>query len=332
MPQKPIIALTMGDPGGIGPEIILKSLRKMNRQKTFLVVVGSREVFQYASKRLRLPLKPHVIPELRRSFLKPGRVHFLDITKEAEKMARKTAFTPGRISKWNAALAYAALKKAASEAARGAIDAVVTAPIQKTGIRLVDPKFLGHTECLAQAAHAKEFAMMFVSDRLKVTLATIHLPIKKVAGVLRTKDIASKIRLTHEFLKSRLKIKNPKIGVAALNPHGSEFGVEEEKIILPAVKRAQKKGIRAEGPLSGDQIFYEAYRGNLDAVLAMYHDQGLAPFKMIAFDEGVNVTLGLPFVRTSPDHGTAFDIAYQNKARETAFLQSIRLAGRLLLS
>jgi 4-hydroxythreonine-4-phosphate dehydrogenase len=326
----PIIALTMGDPGGIGPEIILKSLKKINRKKAFFVVIGSWDVFQYAAKRLKLPFQFYPVPALKRSFLKPGRVHFLDITSEAETISRKAAFSVGQISKWNAALAYSALKVAASLAAQGQIAALVTAPIQKMGIRLVDPKFLGHTEYLAQTAHAKEFAMMFVSDRLRVTLATIHLPIKKVAGALKTKEIASKIRLTHEFLKSRFNIKNPKIGVSALNPHGSEFGTEEEKIILPAIRWAAKKGIRVQGPLSGDQIFHEAYEGRLDAVLAMYHDQGLAPFKMIAFDEGVNVTLGLPFVRTSPDHGTAFNIAYRNKASETAFLNSIRLAQRML--
>lgn len=314
MSQKPIIALTMGDPGGIGPEIILKSLRKIPHKNVQLI--GSLEVFQYASKRLRLPFDPK-------------RMNFLDITSEAQKIARKTDFSVGEISRWNAALAYASLKKAVSLAKRGQIQALVTAPIQKMGIRLVDPKFLGHTEYLAKAAQVREFAMMFVSDRLKVTLATIHLPIKKVAGALKTKDIVSKIRLTHEFLKSRLKIKNPKIGVSALNPHGSEFGTEEAKIILPAVEMAKSEGIRVEGPLSGDQIFHEAYEGRLDAVLAMYHDQGLAPFKMIAFDEGVNVTLGLPYVRTSPDHGTAFDIAYQNKADHLAFLNSIKLAQKL---
>ena len=327
----PVIALTMGDPGGIGPEIILKSLKKISPQKALFIVIGSKEVFQYAAKRLHLPFRFHLIPALKRSFLNSGQVHFLDITSEAEKMARKAAFSIGKISKWNAALAYSALKEAAHEAAKGTIAALVTAPVQKTGIRLVDPDFLGHTEYLAKTAHAREFAMMFVSERLRVTLATIHLPLKKVAGALKTKEIASKIRLTHEFLKSRLKIKNPKIGVSALNPHGSEFGTEEQKIILPAVQWAKKKGIRVEGPLLGDQIFHEAYVGRLDAVLAMYHDQGLAPFKMIAFHEGVNVTLGLPYVRTSPDHGTAFNIAYRNKACETALLNSIRFAERILL-
>jgi 4-hydroxythreonine-4-phosphate dehydrogenase len=256
----------------------------------------------------------------------------LDITHEAEKFCRKTVFSVGKISKWNAALAYAALKKAAFEAAQGRIAALVTAPVQKMGIRLIDPNFLGHTEYLAKTAGAKEFAMLFASKRLRVTLATIHLPVKKVAGALKTKEIVSKIRLTHEFLKRRLKIKNPRIGISALNPHGSEFGSEENRIILPAVRQAKQKGIRAEGPLSGDQIFHEAYEGRLDAVVAMYHDQGLAPFKMIAFDEGVNVTLGLPYVRTSPDHGTAFDIAHRNKANEKAFLNSIRFAERLLRS
>ncbi len=339
--MKPIIAITMGDPGGIGPEIILKSLKEVSLSKAIYMVIGSEEVFQYASDRLNLDFRPHLIPTLERSFLDEQQINFLDIITEAEALYEKVfhekhsegeVFAVGQVSKWNAVLSYSALKVAAYQAACELVHGIVTAPIQKTAIRLVDPKFTGHTEYLAKVARVKEFAMMFVSDQLRVTLATIHLPLKKVPRSLKTEEIVTKILLTNEFLKHRLKIKTPKIGVSALNPHGSEFGTEEEEIILPAVKLAQKKGLNVEGPLPGDQIFHDAYEGRLDAVIAMYHDQGLASFKMIAFREGVNVTLGLPYLRTSPDHGTAFDIAYQNKAFHTAFLNSIRLIEKALVN
>ncbi len=330
--MKPIIAITMGDPGGVGPEIILKSLREIKFQKAICMIIGSEEVFQFASERLNIPFKPNLIPTLENSLLKENEINFLDVTQEAKalyekafntKLPVKEVFSVGKVSKWNASLAYCALKIAAYQGAYNLIQGVVTAPIHKSAMRLVDPKFSGHTEYLAKIAKIKDYAMMFVSDRLRVTLATIHVPLKKVAQTLKSEDLTAKIMLTQNFLKEKLKIKNPKIGVAALNPHGSEFGDEEELVIVPAVKEASKQGINVQGPLPGDQIFFDAYEGRLDAVVAMYHDQGLAPFKMIAFREGVNVTLGLPYLRTSPDHGTAFDIAYQNKAFHSALKNSI---------
>ncbi len=337
--MKPIIAITMGDPGGVGPEIILKSLKELSLGKVIYMLIGSEEVFRYASDRLNIDFRPHLIPTLERSFLDEKQINFLDVTAEAEALYEKAfgdkhpkdeVFAVGQISKWNAVLSYSALKIAAYQAACELIQGIVTAPVQKGAIHLVDPKFTGHTEYLAKIARVKEFAMMFVSDQLRITLVTIHLPLKKVSSSLTTEEIVTKIVLTNEFLKQQLKIKTPRIGVSALNPHGSEFGTEEEEIILPAVKLAQKKGLNVEGPLPGDQIFNDAYEGRLDAVVAMYHDQGLAPFKMIAFREGVNATLGLPYLRTSPDHGTAFDIAYQNKAFHAAFLNSIRLVEKTL--
>lgn len=332
--MKPIIAITMGDPGGIGPEIILKSLRDIKFTKAIYMVIGSKDVFAFASEKLNIPFKPNYIPTLEASFLKENQVNFLDITREAQALYEKTfkgnlssdeVFSVGEVCNWNAALSFTALKVAAYQGAYNLIQGIVTAPIHKLAMRLIDAQFSGHTEYLAKIAKVKEYAMMFVSERLRVTLATIHVPLKKVSGVITTEGLISKISLTDGFLKNRLKIKNPKIGVSALNPHGNEFGEEEETLIVPAIKAAQKKGIQVEGPLPGDQIFHDAYEGRLDAVIAMYHDQGLAPFKMISFRDGVNVTLGLSYLRTSPDHGTAFDIAYQNKAFHSAFSNSIAL-------
>lgn len=337
--QKPIIAITMGDPGGVGPEIFLKSLRVISTKRVTPLVLGSLDVFEFAMKKIGIKFTPHVVADLIPSEIDDQKINFYDISKEAGQVYKEKTensdnsgkkFVVGKVSPWNGVLAYAALKIAADAGNEGWIKGMVTCPINKTAVRYSDPKFIGHTEYLAQATGAKEYAMMFVSPHLRVTLATIHISLRKVSQALNTDNICAKIKLTHEFLKKYLNIKNPKIGVCALNPHGSEFGTEEESVILPAVRKMKNEGINVSGPMPGDQIFYEGYHGRLDAIVAMYHDQGLAPFKMIAFHDGVNVTLGLPYLRTSPDHGTAFDIAYQNKANPASFRQAFQLIAKSL--
>lgn len=335
------IGLTMGDPGGIGPEVIVKTLARLPKNSPFqYVVYGSKKVFEYLEI-LRPDFSRPQDDVLRQiaSLPKVARhdkqwLRFVDITLDAEKIlsARnsKKPFEPGKISLVNAALAFAALSRAAQDAQSGRIQAIVTAPVNKLAMRLLDPDFHGHTEYLAKTAGAKKFAMMFVSPRLKVTLVTIHVALKKVSSLIKKSAVLEKIELTDQFLKQCFKIKKPKIAVCALNPHGRETGTEEDQEIVPAVKVAARKGIAARGPLSSDQLFYDAYEGRFDAVISMYHDQGLAPFKMIAFKDGVNVTLGLPYIRTSPDHGTAFDIAYQGKADPASFEAALKLAQKLL--
>ena len=335
MKAKPIIAVTMGDPGGIGPEIILKTIREIKFDGSFyFLLIGSQAVFQFASERFGIPFRFNPIPTLEPAFMRDDSVNMLDISDEADVLYEKIngsnrrtedVFSIGEVSLLNASLAFTALKVAAFQASCGLVSAIVTAPIHKEAMRLVDPKFSGHTEYLAKISKTKEFAMSFYSPHFCVTLATIHVPLKRVSAHLKTPEILSKIMLTDVFLKKNLGIPHPKLAVAALNPHGSEFGDEEEEVIVPAVKEARKRGASVEGPLPGDQVFYDAFNKRFHAVIAMYHDQGLAPFKMLAFDTGVNVTLGLPFIRTSPDHGTAFDIAYQNKARHLSFQQSFKL-------
>ena len=327
----------MGDPGGVGPEVVLKALSSFKKNhKIAYLMIGPLQALQ------RFPwFKEKIVftsTKNASSIQTPG-IYFFDITKQASELLLKKhrkitapVIRAGKISIENSAFAWAALAWAAKNAALGNVDGIATAPVNKSTMRLFDPKFHGHTEYLAQTAKAKSFAMMFVSERLKVTLVTIHEPIQKISRLIRKKNVAEKIKLTHEFLTRRYKIKNPRIAVCALNPHGKETGVEDEREIRPAVEFATRQGINAVGPLSADQIFYDAYQGRFDAVIAMYHDQGLAPFKMIAFEEGVNLTLGLPYVRTSPDHGTAFDIAYQNKANPVSMLSAIRLAENLILA
>lgn len=336
----------MGDPGGIGPETIAKTLQPLEKFKgALLLLIGASAVFEFLEEEIHLKLPLNPIPTLHRDFLREDSVNFLDITEEAAWLLKNKGisgetdggiFDIGRVSPKNAAMALAAMKAGAYQAATGLVDALVTAPVNKEAIRLMEPKFQGHTEYLAKTARAKEFAMMFLNGPgagakpLRITLVTIHVPLKKVSRLITREAVLQKIRLTHDFLKRQLGIAKPKIAVSALNPHGHETGEEEERVISPAIQEAMKEGIRVSGPVSGDRIFREAYEGIHDAVVAMYHDQALAPFKLIAFETGVNLTLGLPYIRTSPDHGTAFDIAYQGKADPRSFESSLRCAMGLL--
>ena len=326
-----MIGITLGDPGGIGPEVIAKTLRRLqNPLRFYPVLFGVPEVFEALKKKLHLRLI--------------SGIDFFDISGRARQLYSKHSplplrekgrgrdgfhFIPRRVALSNACMAYASMEAAVKFAAEGKLQAVVTAPVNKTAMRLVEPGFHGHTEYLARISGSRKFAMMFVSPRLKVTLATIHVPVHNVSRLIRKELVFEKIKLTHDFLKKWFRISSPRLAVCALNPHGKETGKEDEAQIRPAVLRARRAGIHAEGPLPGDQVFHEAYHGRFDAVVSMYHDQGLAPFKMIAFRDGVNVTLGLPFIRTSPDHGTAYDIAWKGKADPVSFESALNLAVQL---
>lgn len=349
-PQR--IAVTLGDPGGIGPEVTLKALREFRLDpRSELVIFGPLAALELLEKKgcgpkiLREPVagKNRGVKSGRK---KESRIYFCDTSQKAgDLLARKFSgrrhpltgklekghFEAGRVSLANAFQAYAALEEATRHTRSGTFAALVTAPVNKTAMRLIAPGFHGHTEYLAAKAGVKNYAMMFVSPRLKVTLATIHVPLRRVSGLITRKLVFEKIRLTDQFLKKFMRLGRPRIAVCALNPHGSETGPEDARAIAPAVREAKQAGIRAEGPLSADRVFYDAYEGRFEAVISMYHDQGLAPFKMIAFRDGVNVTLGLPFIRTSPDHGTGFDIAYQDKADAASMLASLELAQKLVL-
>ncbi len=328
----------MGDPGGIGPEVLAKAVLQSGfLKKCTPVLVGIKSAFQQLPGGLFSKLRCREIYSFDSEQFQSGRLHFLDVTEPLKKTAaarkiklpNQSGFSTGKISKSNALGAWLSLEISVQAAMEGRVQAVVTAPVNKTAMRLLKPGFQGHTEYLAQKAHAREFAMMFVGPKLKVTLATVHVALKDVSRNLSKRGIVQKILLTDEFLRMRMKVKKPRIAVCALNPHGEETGSEENETIRPAVLTARKRGVNVFGPFSADQLFYEAYEGRYDALISMYHDQALAPFKMISFHDGVNVTLGLPFVRTSPDHGTAFDIAYQNKAQSASMGAAIGLAARL---
>lgn len=215
----------------------------------------------------------------------------------------------------------------------GRADALVTGPVSKSSIRAAGVRgFQGHTEYLAGKTGTKKFAMMFVAEELKVALVTRHVALKSVPKTLTADMIYDTIELTHKYLKKYFRIKNPRIAVCGLNPHAGEagaFGDEEARVITPAIRKASGSMKNIRGPMPADAVFHDALDKKYDAVIAMYHDQGLAPFKALCFYSGVNLTLGLPFVRTSPDHGTAFDIAGKGIADPRSMIEAIRLACKL---
>jgi 4-hydroxythreonine-4-phosphate dehydrogenase len=271
------IGITLGDPKGIGPEVVLKALRsgQLDRQFDYEVIGNPR-------------------------------------TKRRADAAD-----------W--------VVEGAKRCLAGELAALATAPITKELLHRAGYPFVGQTELLAHLSRTKRFAMMLAGGPLRVALVTTHAPLREVAKLITARKIIEVIELSHEICR-RFGIKRPRIAVAGLNPHAGEGGLlgsEEQRIITPAVRLAARRGIVVSGPHSADTLFYRAARGQFDAVVAMYHDQGLAPLKLIAFDNGVNLTLGLPFVRTSPDHGTAPDIAGKGIARPDGMIAAINMAARL---
>ncbi len=326
MKKDKIVALTLGDPGGIGPEVSLKALDIILKKKPAgvkFLLIGPPEIFEYHRKKLGLKVKFNIVDCVEDELLLFGCINILDIGDDTSEVEI------GKVSVANAALSYHSLEVGAYLAKEGIVAALVTAPINKEAVSLVSPRFRGHTEYLARLSKVKNYAMMLAGEKLRVVLVTTHLPLKDVPYGITKKMIYDKILLTKDFLSKRLKIRNPKIAVASLNPHageGGKIGREEKDLILPAVKTGVKAGVKVFGPVPADIVFYKALSGEFDAVVSMYHDQALGPFKMLHFHDGVNITIGLPFIRTSPDHGTAFDIAYKWKANCESMLAAIKSA------
>ncbi len=239
--------------------------------------------------------------------------------------------TPGQPDKITAKAMVSYLEKAIELAKKGEIQAIVTGPITKEGLSLLGLPYKGHTDWLAKEFQVKDYVMTFYSEKLIVSLVTIHIPLKEVPFEVSKEKVKMVCKLSFDFLK-RLG-KEGKIAVCGLNPHAGEKGVlgkEELEVIAPAVKELQTEGFPVYGPFPGDVIFHKVLKGDFDLVVAMYHDQGLAPFKLVAFEDGVNVTLGLPVVRTSPCHGTAYDIAGKGIASHKSFLSALKLAKMLI--
>lgn len=311
--SKPNILITMGDPAGVGPEVTLKALasRDVSGLANFLLIGDG-----FVLNKIRLQSCPEV------------KIPVLDLANVPKK---NFYFGRARPSSGKASMQYidAALKLIKS----ARIDGIVTGPVCKASVRASGyPDFEGHTEYLADRARVKDFAMMFVGPALKIVLVTRHMPMRKVPSSLSVSAIYKTIAITDKYLKVFFKMKNPRIGVAGLNPHAGEsglFGDEEKRLIIPAIRKASRNIRYLSGPIPPDVIFYEAINNKFDAVISMYHDQALIPFKMLYFKSGVNLTLGLPFVRTSPDHGTAFDIAGKGIADPASMIEAIRLVCRL---
>ena len=309
---KPTIGITMGDPSGIGPEIILKSLFCSEIQSICSpVIYGDAEILNEAKKLtgIKNELKIISVTNLDKNDLSIG--------------------NPS-VKGGEASILY--IREAVKQALEGIIDAIVTAPISKESIHLAGSIYPGHTEMLKDLTGARNVAMMFEGGDFRVVLVTIHCALSEVPKLITQDRVFDAIELTHNSLVELFNIPSPKIVVCGLNPHAGEsgiFGNEEIEHIIPAVRKAKDLGIDVTGPLPADTIFYRARQGIWDAVITMYHDQGLIPFKMLSFDDGVNVTLGLPIIRTSPDHGTAFDIAWRGKANPSSMIAAIKVAVNL---
>ncbi|WDP88894.1 MAG: 4-hydroxythreonine-4-phosphate dehydrogenase PdxA [Desulfobacter sp.] len=322
---RPVIGLTMGDPAGIGPEILIKALSdKHIMQICRPVVIGDKAVLNKAIQLTDSALTLYNIDQPERFTQAHNRLSLIPVSNLTPE---DTLAIPPTARTGKAMEAY--ILKGTDLAIAGEIDALVTGPITKTGLKAAGSRFHGHTELIAHRTGTAKFAMMMAGSRLKVVLATIHIPLARVPQDLTTDTILKIIDLTHGALAGRFGIPSPRLAVAGLNPHAGEegmFGNEEETIVRPAVAAALAKGYNVQGPLPPDTVFFNAVQGRFDAVVCLYHDQGLIPFKMTHFKDGVNTTIGLPIIRTSVDHGTAYDIAWQNKADETSLKEAIKMA------
>lgn len=324
------IAVTLGDPAGIGPDITLASwqVRKKHALHPF-AVYGDPETLRDRARALGLDIPVVGIAALEEA---------VEAFAEALPVRPVTPALQTRET-WDVDAAIVASIEQATEAtARGVALALVTNPIAKKSLRTVSLEYPGHTAFLGLLAarfnggRTVRPVMMLVADELKVVPATVHIPLSAVPGTLTRTLIAETIRITASALAQDFGIRGPRIAVAGLNPHAGEgglIGAEEAGIIAPAIADLVAEGIAVTGPHSADTLFHDAARRNYDAVVAMYHDQALIPLKTLAFDRGVNVTIGLPFVRTSPDHGTAFALAGTGKARPESFIAAMRLAAEL---
>ncbi len=301
---KPVLGITLGDPAGIGPEITAKALARLPRNIADFIVIGDTAFIKNLPRHCRLE----------------------DLRNPVKKIK------PGKPTQESAQAALSYLDHGIKLLKSRAIDGLVTAPLSKENIGKTGIRFEGHTEYLAKAFKTRKFGMMFVGPRIRTIIVTRHIPVAQVPQILTTESILDTIMLSQKTLKQLFKIKFPILAVCGLNPHAGEggtIGKEEITKIVPAVRKAQRQGALVLGPFAADTLFAMERYQKFDCIVAMYHDQGLIPVKTLFFQELVNLTIGLPFVRTSPAHGTAFDIAGKNKANHHSMAQAITLAALL---
>lgn len=322
--RKPIVGITQGDGNGIGYEVIIKSLADARILDSFTpVVYGSSKIFGFYKKTIHYidNIDTYVISSAKEA--KPKKVNIVNCLPD------NVFVEPGKCTPEAAKYAIAALQCAVNDIKAGDIDVLVTAPVCKKSLIAQGMDGLGHMEFLKKEFNVDDVAMFMVSDQIRLSTVTNHIPLREVPSAITIDKIVRKLRLMEDSLKRDFGVIEPKIAVLGLNPHCGENGlldVEEKEIILPAIKQASDEGILAFGPYSGDGFFgYDEFQ-RFDATLAMYHDQGLGPFRAISFKDGVNFTAGLPIVRTAPDHGTSYDIAGRDEANPQSMMSAIYTA------
>lgn len=309
--MKPRIGITIGDINGIGPEVILKSLHEVESTDSIPVIVAPKSVLEFYTDLFGTKKNYDLIES--------ATVQYQDIR-------------PGVISSISGRAAMNSIEIAIKHCLEGNLNAMVTAPISKEAVNLAGYAIPGHTEFLAESTNAESVLMMLVNDQLRVALATVHIPLKDVSGSITTELIKSRLATLNQSLIQDFLIQEPKIAVLGLNPHSGDGGIignEEQEIIIPVLEEVRSKFHHIGGPFPADGFFGQKMYQQFDATLAMYHDQGLAPFKLLSFGNGVNFTAGLPIIRTSPDHGTAFNIAGKGIADPSSFIQAYQLAASL---
>lgn len=311
------LAVTLGDPCGIGPEVVVKALRARPALARQSLVIGDRAVLE----RHPLGRRRWGVATLRS--VRGRGPWLLDLGHRAQ-------FAPGRSSAAAGAASLAYLDAAVALRRAGVVRALVTAPVTKWAIDRVAPGFTGQTEYLARATRSGRVVMTFISDKLRIVLLTRHIPLRQVPGAVDAAALAAAVRLVAASLRRDFRIRRPRLAFCGLNPHAGEgglFGTEERRVLLPAMRRLRRAGVRCDGPFAADGFF--AGPSHYDAVVCWYHDQGLIPFKMAARDAGCQLTVGLPFPRTSPDHGSALDLAGQDRAHPGSMIYALDLAARL---
>ena len=327
MSVRPVLAITLGDPAGVGPEITAKMLVRAEVWDCCRpLVVGDADVLAQAVALVTAPLALHPVASVAEARLNPAAPDVLDLQNvdPAALQRAEVSAAAGR-----AAVDY--VERAVELAQAGLVDGVVTGPINKAALQAAGIPYIGHTELLSALTGEKRVTTMLATPGLRVVHVTRHVPLREVAAHITRERVLETIRLTDVGMRS-LGIPGPRLAVAALNPHGGDGGLigqEEIEVIGPAVEAARQEGITVHGPIPADSVFFRAIRGEFDAVVAMYHDQGHIPIKTHGFERSVTVTLGLPIVRTSVDHGTAFDIAWQGIANEESLVEATRLAARI---
>lgn len=326
----PRIAVTMGDPAGVGPELCLRLLANDDIARICTpIVFGDAAVLRHLAEKRGLPLPQQIIsldqwPAKFTGLAHPAVVDFVSLTLDQVQ--------PGEVAAATGLASYCYVERAIQAALAGEVAAICTAPINKEALNAAGIKYPGHTEILAELTKTPQAVMMLTSDEITCSLVTTHVGLRDVPGLLNVERIVETIDQTAVVMR-RLRGREPRLVVCGLNPHAGEHGLfgdhEEERLIQPAIDIERAKGLTIAGPLPPDTAFLPERRRETDAYICMYHDQGLIPLKMLSFDTGINVTLGLPIIRTSVDHGTAFDIAWQGKASATSLFAAVKLAARL---